>query len=291
MDADTKVDNIYTEENMEIAGFFLSESEKKLMDFAFAKDKKTGYAQIKKINADNIIFSVYDFNMITKQVNTDPREVVVPKELAEREICSVIQDDFTKEEISFYFFEFDKIEVIVDLPLCMPKTFEYINRKSAKTLLKQEDFNTLKQFPIEGIGAFYIKQEPVCLIESFYLHDMVYGEIRHEFIFNLDTFTSIPEHQREDLSLLFFPKEADYGYQIKDFVSVKDESNFSANFNKSAFASSDPFNIVKKEDFPMFNRQINKINVNNSLDLYIEDPFEQREIFLSDLKKEYSKEA
>lgn len=285
MDANNPVNDevVFSIEELETARFLITESEKQKIKFNFGDHPKDGYMQINGSTKDTITFDVFDCS-ISGEVSTIPRQVTIDKTVFENEICAILENGFTQEELKTYIFDFVAEELYFNVSNDMKMTYNAVLRESKDSLFEVEKMSFIKNLTIEGIGCFYVNEKPQSLIEAVCFHS-VNGFEDKEYIVSLDLYQEVNEEG--DKYFVFFPYDKPFGYRVTGLMTTNAENlEFSSNFNEIKLKTNISPSVIKREKYPLFKKRVQKISSNNFLDLYIEDPYEQREELFQELCKE-----
>lgn len=291
MDADQKMnEEIVCEfETPDSTKVFVAESEKHKMFFNFGF-KDDGFMCINRQEEDNIVFDVYPANLKSEQMSIEAyhEEVSVEKEIVEKEITDFLIKDLTPDDIKNYLFDADTDGFYINILSNMTNTYEKIKEEIQKRFLNNKEFPFISNTLIDGIGCLYCDNKPVQLIESIYFCSLLQSSKKdYDRYFSIYSLNPIPDKYKE-YSLVFFPYEKKYGYFIQCNRCNEDIPVFvDVPFNRSDFSTHSGIEVVEKEDYPDFAERINRINTENNMDLYMIDPYEQRNKLFQKLITKY----
>lgn len=291
MDADQKMnEEIVCEfKTLDSTKVFVSESEKHKMFFCFGS-KNDGFMCINRQEEDSIAFDVYPANLKTEQMPIDSyhEEIFVEKEIVEKEITDFLIKDLTSDDIKNYLFDADTGEFYINIFPNMQNTYSKIKEEIQKRFLNNKEFPFISNMLIEGIGCLYCNNKPIRLIESIYFCSFSQSSKKdYNRYFSIYSLNPVSDECKE-YSLVFFPYGKKYGYLIDCNRQNKDIPNFiDVPFYRSDFSTYFGIKIVEKKDYPDFTERINKINTKNNMDLYMVDPYEQRNKLFQKLLNKY----
>lgn len=274
---------VFSVECIETARFLITESEKQKIKFNFGNHTKDGYMQISNSSEDKVFFDVFNCS-ITGELEKSPRQIAIDKSIIEKEICEMIQDSFSVEELKSYLFDFETEELYFNIADDMKETYTAVLNGIKTHLFETENMSFIKNLKIEGIGCLYVNGHPQSLIEAACFHSVNVGDDK-VYKISLDLYQEVNEEG--DRYFVFFPYDKPFGYRVNDLMTVTDETlDFNSNFNEIKLSTSVSPSVIKRKEYPLFMKKVQKISNNNFLDLYIEDPYEQREELFQELCKE-----
>lgn len=286
MDTNQSVNDevVFSIECIYSARFLITESEKQKIKFNFGNNTKDGYMQISSSSEDKVFFDVFNCS-ITGELEKIPHQIAIDKSIIEKEICEMIQDSFSVEELKTYLFDFEAEELYFNIADDMKEMYAAVLNEIKTYLFETEKMNFVKNLAIEGIGCFYVNDRPQSLIEAVCFHSVNVGDDK-VYKISLDLYQEVNEEG--DKYFVFFPYNKSFGYRVNDLMTITaDETlEFDSNFNEIKLSTAVSPSVIKREEYPLFTKKVQKISNNNFLDLYIEDPYEQREELFQELCKE-----
>ena len=277
---------IFSIEEIKDARFLLTTAETKKIKFNFGSHEKNGYMKISHVSGENLVFDVFDCD-ISGDLSQTPRQIEINKEIVERDLCEILKETtLSKEEMSEFLCDFVAEELYFDVIGGMPRTYAEVLKQSENILFENEASNFIKDLTIEGNGCLYVDGHPQSLIEAICFHSL--NNERENFcLLSLDLYQEL--HEEGNRFLVFFPYGKQSGYRLENLaVATNSTGNFKSKFNQLTLSTTTTPEIINRDDYPAFKKKIQKINNNNFLDLYIEDPYEQREELFQKLCEEAS---